>query len=122
MAPSEVADAVPPELDGLVMRSLAKDPDDRFQSAEEMRGLVQYSLQMLHEQGGHTGTWNTGPVAVHEGGHTAAMGTAATTALPHPDAGQTTAQPILHARHAGTTTAASTAVTGRPRAGAARSG
>ncbi|MFF3542712.1 protein kinase [Streptomyces platensis] len=95
VAPSQVADAVPPELDGLVMRSLAKDPDDRFQSAEEMRGLVQYSLQMLHEQGGHTGTWSTGPVAVHEGGLGPAMGTAATTALPHPDAGQTTAQPIL---------------------------
>ncbi|MGW1789511.1 protein kinase domain-containing protein [Streptomyces tubercidicus] len=92
--PSQVADAVPPELDGLVMRSLAKDPDDRFQSAEEMRGLVQYSLQMLHEQGGHTGTWSTGPVAVHEGGLTPSMG-AATTAMPHPNAGQTTAQPIL---------------------------
>ncbi|WP_407287153.1 protein kinase domain-containing protein [Streptomyces sp. BP-8] len=95
---SEVADAVPPELDGLVMRSLAKDPDDRFQTAEEMRGLVQYSLQMLQEQGGHTGTWNTGPVALHEGGHTPSMGNAATTALPHPDAGQTTAQPILSSR------------------------
>ncbi|MFG2224640.1 protein kinase [Streptomyces sp. NPDC048644] len=92
--PSEVADAVPPELDGLVMRSLAKDPDDRFQTAEEMRGLVQYSLQMLHEQGGHTGTWNTGPVAVHEGG-TPAMGTAATTAMPRSDAGPTAANPIL---------------------------
>ncbi|WP_432141326.1 protein kinase domain-containing protein [Streptomyces sp. bgisy084] len=95
VAPSQTTDAVPPELDGLVMRSLAKDPDDRFQSAEEMRGLVQYSLQMLHEQGGHTGTWSTGPVAMHEGGLGPAMGTAATTALPHPDAGQTTAQPIL---------------------------
>jgi serine/threonine protein kinase len=93
--PSQVADAVPPELDGLVMRSLAKDPDDRFQTAEEMRGLVQYSLQMLHEQGGHTGTWNTGPVAMHEGGHTPAMGVAATTAMPHPDAGQTAVNPIL---------------------------
>ncbi|UQA94339.1 protein kinase domain-containing protein [Streptomyces halobius] len=93
--PSEVADAVPPELDGLVMRSLAKDPDDRFQTAEEMRGLVQYSLQMLQELGGHTGTWNTGPVAVHEGGNTPAMGTAATTALPHPEAGTTAASPIL---------------------------
>ncbi|OKI00168.1 serine/threonine protein kinase [Streptomyces sp. CB02923] len=93
--PSEVAGAVPPELDGLVMRSLAKDPDDRFQTAEEMRGLVQYALQMLHEQGPHTGTWNTGPVALHEGGHTPAMGSAATTALPHPDQGATTAQPIL---------------------------
>ncbi|MFE0378619.1 protein kinase [Streptomyces inhibens] len=95
VAPSQVADGVPPELDGLVMRSLAKDPDDRFQTAEEMRGLVQYSLQMLHEQGGHTGTWSTGPVAMHEGGHTPSRGSAATTALPHHDAGHTTAQPIL---------------------------
>ncbi|QHC20122.1 protein kinase domain-containing protein [Streptomyces sp. GS7] len=96
--PSEVAEAVPPELDGLVMRSLAKDPDDRFQTAEEMRGLVQYSLQMLHEQGGHTGTWNTGPVAMHDGGHTMALrggGAAETTALSHPDAGRTAAQPIV---------------------------
>ncbi|MEU5210839.1 protein kinase [Streptomyces sp. NPDC020742] len=93
--PSEVAE-VPPELDGLVMRSLAKDPDDRFQTAEEMRGLVQYSLQMLQEQGGYTGTWSTGPVAMHEGGlGRPSMGTAATTALPHSDAGHTTAQPIL---------------------------
>ncbi|WP_030621591.1 protein kinase domain-containing protein, partial [Streptomyces sclerotialus] len=93
--PSEVAESVPPELDGLVMRSLAKDPDDRFQTAEEMRGLVQYALQMLHEQGGHTGTWSTGPVAAHEGGSTAAMGVAATTAMPHPAHGSTAAQPIL---------------------------
>jgi serine/threonine protein kinase len=61
--PSEVSAAVPPELDGLVMRSLAKDPDDRFQTAEEMRGTVQYALRMLQEQGSHTGgLWNTGPV------------------------------------------------------------
>lgn len=68
--PSEVAQAAPPELDGLVMRSLAKDPDDRFQSAEEMRGLIQYGLQMLQDQGGHTGRWNTGPVEMYDGGHT----------------------------------------------------
>ncbi|MFE7181108.1 protein kinase domain-containing protein [Streptomyces erythrochromogenes] len=71
---------IPQELDGLVMRSLAKDPDDRFQSAEEMRGLVQYSLQMLHDQGANTGTWNTGPVTMslpHGRG-----GAAATTAMP----------------------------------------
>ncbi|MFE0176835.1 protein kinase [Streptomyces sp. NPDC059002] len=97
--PSEVSDAAPPELDGLVMRSLAKDPDDRFQTAEEMRGLVQYGLQMLHEQGSHTGTWNTGPVAMHEGGNTPAMGVAGTAALAHPDSG--TAQipsPMLPSR------------------------
>ncbi|MFE2327256.1 protein kinase [Streptomyces sp. NPDC059385] len=73
--------SIPPELDGLVMRSLAKDPDDRFQSAEEMRGLVQYALQMLHDQGPGTGTWNTGPV---------------TMALPHgrDGADRTTAMPV----------------------------
>ncbi|MFE9251979.1 protein kinase [Streptomyces sp. NPDC007088] len=63
--PSRMADVCPPELDGLVLRALAKDPDDRFQSAEEMRGLVQYALQMLHEQGGFTGgMWNTGQIDV----------------------------------------------------------
>ncbi|MFJ9176831.1 protein kinase [Streptomyces sp. NPDC102360] len=93
--PSEVADEVPPELNGLVMRSLAKDPDDRFQTAEEMRGLVQYSLQMLYEQGGHTGTWNTGPVDAHEGGSTPAMGVAATTAMQHPGDNGTAQQPML---------------------------
>ncbi len=68
--PSEVADVAPPELDGLAMRALAKDPDDRFQSAEEMRGLIQYALRMLQEQGGHTGTWNTGPIGgAYDGGH-----------------------------------------------------
>ncbi|WP_049575552.1 protein kinase domain-containing protein [Streptomyces sp. SBT349] len=70
--PSELTTAAPPELDGLVMRSLAKDPDDRFQSAEEMRGLVQYALRMLEEHGGHTaGLWNTGSVT---GGATPPMG------------------------------------------------
>ncbi|MEU5808809.1 MULTISPECIES: protein kinase domain-containing protein [unclassified Streptomyces] len=76
---------IPQELDGLVMRALAKDPDDRFQSAEEMRGLVQYALQMLQDQGPNTGTWNTGPV---------------TMALPHGRGGAapTTAMPVAQPR------------------------
>jgi serine/threonine protein kinase len=87
--PSQVSDTVPPELDGLVMRALAKEPDDRFQTAEEMRGLVQYGLQMLYDQGGHTGTWNTGPVDAHDGLHTPAAGFAGS-ALPYPgDSGTT---------------------------------
>jgi serine/threonine protein kinase len=95
--PSEASDACPPELDGMVMRSLAKEPDDRFQTAEEMRGLVQYALQMLYDQGGHTGTWNTGPVETHDGRNAAAAGFAGTTVMPHPDAAGTAAipQPIL---------------------------
>ncbi|GAB1336735.1 protein kinase [Streptomyces sp. E-15] len=103
--PSQVTDGTcPPELDGLVMRSLAKDPDDRFQTAEEMRGLAQYALQMLYEQGGHTGTWNTGPVEAPDGRHAAAAGFAGTTVMPHPmDAGGTTQIPqsILPAGYGG---------------------
>jgi serine/threonine protein kinase len=64
---SEMSERVPPELDGLVMRALAKNPDDRFQSAEEMRGVIHYAVNMLHHQGGFTGTWNTGAVAEAEG-------------------------------------------------------
>ncbi|SEE89596.1 protein kinase [Streptomyces sp. Ag109_O5-10] len=98
MPPSQASEgAAPPELDGLVMRSLAKEPDDRFQTAEEMRGLVQYGLQMLYDQGAHTGTWNTGPVTVHDGRQTPAAGFAGTTAMPHPATAGTTQipQPIL---------------------------
>ncbi|MFG2329939.1 protein kinase [Streptomyces sp. NPDC048604] len=97
--PSEVAGDAPPELDGLVMRSLAKDPDDRFQSAEEMRGLIQYALQMLQQQGGHTGGWNTGPVAVHEGPRTPSGGTAATAAYGHPVHGDTPPGTLLPPRN-----------------------
>lgn len=101
--PSNVSDGAPPELDGLVMRSLAKEPDDRFQTAEEMRGLVQYALQMLYDQGSHTGTWNTGPVEMHEGLHTPAAGFAGTAALPHPgDSGTAQIpQPILPGGYGG---------------------
>ena len=41
-----------------------RTPTTVSRRAEEMRGLVQYALQMLYDQGGHTGTWNTGPVGV----------------------------------------------------------
>jgi eukaryotic-like serine/threonine-protein kinase len=103
--PSQISGGeAPPELDGLVMRSLAKEPDDRFQTAEEMRGLVQYGLQMLYDQGGHTGTWNTGPVDTHEGRHTPAAGFAGTQVLPHPADGSGTTQipqPILPAGYGG---------------------
>ncbi|MEV2208460.1 protein kinase, partial [Streptomyces sp. NPDC047970] len=92
--PSEVLSSVPPELDGLVMRSLAKDPDDRFQSAEEMRGLVQYALQMLQQGGGHGGGWNTGPVGVYDSGATRVQGMTGPTAA-YPAHGETHQGPIL---------------------------
>ncbi|PRH80583.1 serine/threonine protein kinase [Streptomyces solincola] len=94
--PSQVADVAPPELDGLAMRALAKDPDDRFQSAEEMRGLVQYGLSMLQQQGGHTGAWNTGPVEMYDGGRTQVVGgAAATSVMGAPMHGDTSQGPIL---------------------------
>jgi len=36
--PSELRPEVPHDLDSIVLRALAKDPEDRFQSAEEMEG------------------------------------------------------------------------------------
>jgi len=61
--PSQLNERVPPELDGLVLHALAKQPEDRFQSAEEMRDMVGYAHQALTQQGGWTGgRWDTGAV------------------------------------------------------------
>ncbi|GAB2927272.1 protein kinase domain-containing protein [Streptomyces mayteni] len=91
--PSEVSPSAPPELDGMVMRALTKDPDDRFQSAEEMRGMIQYALRMLEEHGDHTvGLWNTGSIT---GGATPPMGTPAPRGRTDAPTGQLTAPMLL---------------------------
>ncbi|MER5867850.1 protein kinase [Kitasatospora sp. NPDC002040] len=50
--PSQANDRVPPELDALVLRSLAKNPDDRFQSADEFRAHLQHALREMHGAAG----------------------------------------------------------------------
>ncbi|MBU1238119.1 protein kinase, partial [Myxococcota bacterium] len=45
--PSEVNPALSPEIDALVMRAIAKQPEDRFQSASEFRDEVQLALVTL---------------------------------------------------------------------------
>jgi serine/threonine-protein kinase len=63
LPPSQANKRVPPELDGLVLHALAKQPEDRFQTAEEMRGVVAYAHQSLTQRGGWTnGAWDTGAV------------------------------------------------------------
>ncbi|MGW2249417.1 protein kinase domain-containing protein [Kitasatospora sp. NPDC001660] len=50
--PSQANGRVPVGLDGLVLRSLAKNPDDRFQDADEFRAHVQHALREMHGAAG----------------------------------------------------------------------
>jgi len=52
--PSQANPRVPPALDELVLRSLAKDPDDRFQTADEFRAHLQHALRVMHQAGAQT--------------------------------------------------------------------
>ncbi|MFB7472771.1 protein kinase [Kitasatospora sp. NPDC056184] len=71
LPPSQANPRVPAGLDPLVLRSLAKDPDDRFQDADEFRAHIEHALRELT---GGTGGWAVGgavgPVggALHGGG------------------------------------------------------
>ncbi|MGF1431983.1 protein kinase domain-containing protein [Kitasatospora sp. LaBMicrA B282] len=48
MPPAQANSRVPWQLDELVLRSLAKNPDERFQSADEFRAHVQHALREMH--------------------------------------------------------------------------
>jgi serine/threonine-protein kinase len=52
--PSQANSRVPASLDALVLRSLAKEPDDRFQSADEFRAHLQHALRTLGSATGPT--------------------------------------------------------------------
>ncbi|MFN8129649.1 MAG: Stk1 family PASTA domain-containing Ser/Thr kinase [Candidatus Nanopelagicales bacterium] len=76
--PSQVDPAVPPELDGLVLKSLAKNPGDRYQTANEFKADVDRAMQGLPVTGtipsvratvpSSSTTANLSPVSVAETG------------------------------------------------------
>ncbi|MCX4747612.1 protein kinase [Kitasatospora sp. NBC_01287] len=81
--PSQVNSRVPWQLDELVLRSLAKSPDDRFQSADEFRAHVQHALREMHGgAGGYpTGGMLGGPAGGPGRDGTPGQGTAVTAML-----------------------------------------
>ncbi|WP_380277572.1 protein kinase [Kitasatospora purpeofusca] len=66
LPPSQANPRVPAGLDPLVLRSLAKNPDDRFQDADEFRAHIEHALRELT---GGTGGWAVGTAVgpVHGG-------------------------------------------------------
>ena len=78
--PSQANGRVPAVLDALVLRSLAKDPDDRFQSADEMRAHVQHMLRTMHQGTALTEVLPSGPA----GGALGAAGAVGATRIGDP--------------------------------------
>src|SRR6478672_140176 len=73
--PSELRKDIPPELDMVVLRALAKDPNDRYQSADEMEGDLDRVARghagrvhgRDHDRAGSRSVTRR-PTAVHRGG------------------------------------------------------
>ena len=77
--------AAPPELDGLVMRSLAKEPDDRFQTRRgDARARPVRRCRCCTTRAATPAPGTPARSTMHDGRHTPAAGFAGTTALPHP--------------------------------------
>jgi beta-lactam-binding protein with PASTA domain len=60
--PSALNPAVPPELDAVVLRALAKDPVERFADASEFLAALEYVRQLLSGEIGHGSVGGNGPV------------------------------------------------------------
>jgi serine/threonine-protein kinase len=72
--PSRVDPEVPPWADAIVLRAMAKDPRDRYQSAGEMRADIQRALQGVPVAAPYgTATQRVGPATAMAGMTTGAM-------------------------------------------------
>jgi eukaryotic-like serine/threonine-protein kinase len=77
--PSRIDPEVPPWADAIVLRAMAKDPRDRYQSAAEMRTDIQRALQGMPVAGPRTSaygatTQRVGPATAMAGMPTGAIG------------------------------------------------
>ncbi|MGW4897462.1 protein kinase domain-containing protein [Kitasatospora sp. NPDC004240] len=75
--PSQASHRVPTALDPLVLRSLAKNPDERFQSADEFRAHLQHALREMHGAAGAgwaAGAAAAGLAAAGQGGDRGPLG------------------------------------------------
>ncbi|MBV6698808.1 protein kinase [Kitasatospora aureofaciens] len=100
--PSQANRRVPVGLDPLVLRSLAKNPDDRFQDADEFRAHVQHALREMHGAAGAGWAGAAAGLAAAGQGNTGATQvirpdeTAATTAFGAVGAGDQTSMLPYH--------------------------
>ena len=72
--PSRANTRVPAGLDALVLRALAKNPDDRFQDADEFRAHLQHALRQMHGSGAGGGGLAGGAAAAAAAAGLAAAG------------------------------------------------
>jgi len=77
--PSRIDPEVPPWADAIVLRAMAKDPRERYQSAAEMRTDIQRALQGVPVAGPRTGAY--GAATTQRVGPPTAMGAMPTGAI-----------------------------------------
>ncbi|WP_405015453.1 protein kinase domain-containing protein [Kitasatospora sp. NBC_01539] len=106
--PSRANGRVPVGLDDLVLRSLAKNPDDRFQTADEFRAHLQHALRTMHGAQGAGYTAGSAAAAAAAAGLAAAGqgGNGGTAGYPGtPSGGTAMTEPVGRAAPADPTTA-----------------
>jgi serine/threonine-protein kinase len=94
--PSEVNPTIPPALDAIVLRALAKDPAQRYADADEFIAALQRERQALPTAAGSAAALAAG--AVREGSNWSTAATAATAAAPM---GPPVMPPTQHHAHDG---------------------